>query len=130
MKQFLKFLTKLKSYWKLYQNYGYEGETVEFIINNYERVLCNRTKTMSKPTYYLEDVLRKIDNWYEDMMREISMENKNLIEEIITTIEKEFENSNHTEYRCVDDSVIHTDVGYVEGWFNEYKDILRKRYCE
>ncbi len=38
MKQFLKFLTKLKSFWKLYQNYGYDGEAVGFIINNYEGV--------------------------------------------------------------------------------------------
>ena len=67
MKQFLKFLTKIKSFWKFYQNYGYDGEDVEFIIDNYERVLCNRTKTMSKPTYYLEDVLRELDNWYEEM---------------------------------------------------------------
>lgn len=65
MKQFLKFLTKIKSFWKFYQNYGYDGETVEFIIDNYESVLCNRTKTMSKPTYYFEDVLRELDNWYE-----------------------------------------------------------------
>lgn len=67
MKQFLKFLTKIKSFWKFYQNYGYDGEDVGFIIENYERVLCNRTKTMSKPTYYLEDVLRELDNWYEEM---------------------------------------------------------------
>lgn len=70
MKQFLKFLTKIKSFWKLYQNYGYDGEMVEFIIDNYERVLRNRTKTMSKPTYYLEDFLKEIDNWYEKMMEE------------------------------------------------------------
>ena len=71
MKQFLKFLTKIKSFWKFYQNYGYDGEDIEFIIDNYERVLCNRTKTMSKPTYYLEDVLRELDNWYEDRMGEL-----------------------------------------------------------
>lgn len=67
MKQFLKFLTKIKSFWKFYQNYGYDGETVEFITGNYERVLCNRTKTMSKPTYYANDVITQIDNWYEEM---------------------------------------------------------------
>lgn len=70
MKQLLKFLTKIKSFWKFYQNYGYDGEDIEFIIDNYERVLYNRTKTMSKPTYYLEDVLRELDNWYEEMMEE------------------------------------------------------------
>lgn len=66
MKQFLKFLTKIKSFWKFYQNYGYDGEEVEFITENYEKLLCNRTKTMSKPTYYPEDALREIDNWYEE----------------------------------------------------------------
>lgn len=35
MKQSLKFLTKIKSFWKFYQNYEYDGETVEFIIDNY-----------------------------------------------------------------------------------------------
>lgn len=70
MKKFLKFLTKIKSFWKFYQDYGYDGEDVEFIIDNYESVLCNQTKTMSKPTYCLEDVLRELDNWYEDRMEE------------------------------------------------------------
>lgn len=64
MKQFLKFLTKIKSFWKLYQNYGYDGEDIEFIIENYQDVLQNRTKLMSKPTYYANDVIKQIDEWY------------------------------------------------------------------
>lgn len=64
MKQFLKFLTKIKSFWKLYQNYGYDGETAEFIIENYQDVLQNRTKPMSKPTYYSSEVIKQIDEWY------------------------------------------------------------------
>lgn len=67
MKQFLKFLTKLKSFWKLYQDYGYDGEAVEFIIENHQEVLQSRTKTMSKPAYYAKDVIEQIDNWYEEM---------------------------------------------------------------
>lgn len=70
IKQALTFLAKIPSFWKFYQNYGYDGEDVEFIIDNYERVLCNRTKTMSKPTYYLEDVLNEIDKWYIERMGE------------------------------------------------------------
>lgn len=66
MNQFLKFLEKIKSFWRLYANYGYDGETIEFIIDTYEKLLCERTKTMSKPTYYLEDILREIDKWYEE----------------------------------------------------------------
>lgn len=64
MKQFLKFLTKIKSFWKFYYNYGYDGETVEFIIENYQDVLQNRTKLMSKPTYNANDVIKQIDEWY------------------------------------------------------------------
>lgn len=66
MHQFLTFLTKLKSFWKLYKDYGYDGEAIEFIIDTYEKLLCERTKTMSKPTYYLEDVLAEIDRWYDE----------------------------------------------------------------
>jgi len=66
MQTFLKFLTKLRGFWKFYKHYEYDGETVEFIIDTYVKVLCNRTKTMSKPTYYCIDVVREIDNWYED----------------------------------------------------------------
>ena len=66
MKQFLKFLTKIKSFWKFYQNYEYDGETVEFIIENYQDVLQKRTKLMSKPTYCANGVIEQIDNWYEE----------------------------------------------------------------
>lgn len=66
MKQFLTFLTKIKSFWKFYRNYEYDGETAEFIIENYQDVLQNRTKMMSKPTYYSDAVIEQIDNWYEE----------------------------------------------------------------
>lgn len=64
MKLFLKFLAKLKSFWKFYRDYQYDGETAEFIIENYQYVLQNRTKLMSKPTYYASDVIKQIDEWY------------------------------------------------------------------
>lgn len=65
MKQFLKFLTKMKGFWKIYSGYGYDGETVEFIIENYTEILCNRTSIMSYPTYYARDVIAQIDDWFE-----------------------------------------------------------------
>lgn len=67
MKEFLKFLTKLRGFWKIYSGYGYDGETVEFIIENYTIVLETRTRLMSKPTYYARDVIAEIDKWYEDL---------------------------------------------------------------
>ena len=66
MNQFLNFLKKIKSFWTLHKDYGYDGETIGFIIDTYEKLLCERTKTMSKPTYYLEDVLAEIDRWYAE----------------------------------------------------------------
>lgn len=66
MRQFWDFLTKIRSFWKLYKDYGYDGETIEFIIDTYEKLLCERTKTMSKPTYYLKDILAEIDKWYAE----------------------------------------------------------------
>ena len=54
---------------------------------------------------------------------------ENLIEEIIETIEKELDNTPYgSEYHCEDGTIIITDVGYVLGWFREYKDVLRRKY--
>lgn len=66
MNQLLNFFKKIKSFWKLYSDYGYDGETIEFIIDTYEKLLCERTKTMSKPTYHLKDILVEIDKWYAE----------------------------------------------------------------
>nr|WP_185911976.1 hypothetical protein [Clostridium sp. Marseille-P7770] len=57
------------------------------------------------------------------------MNNKDLIEELITTIEDEFNKSNSIRYYCNDGTEIATDVGYVAEWFEEYKEVLRRRYC-
>ena len=57
------------------------------------------------------------------------MDKKEFIEELITTIEEEFEIPGcSTEYECKEGNIISTDVGYVYEWFNEYKEVLRKRY--
>ncbi len=66
IRNFFCFIKWLPGYYKLQQNYGYDPETYEFIIDNYEKVLCNRTRVMSKPTYYWKDVVAEIDRWYEE----------------------------------------------------------------
>lgn len=67
IKRFFVFVKWLPKYFKLHKNYGYKPDTYDFIIQNYEHVLCNRTKVMSKPTYHYNDVIREIDRWYEEM---------------------------------------------------------------
>lgn len=50
MKQFLKFLAKIKSFWKFYQNYGYDGEKVGFDVskrlNERHILFCKRILKM------------------------------------------------------------------------------------
>lgn len=70
MKQLFRFIMNIRGYWNLHKNYEYDPNTYEFIIQQYETVLCERTKTMSKPTYYARDVVSEIDKFYEDLYEE------------------------------------------------------------
>lgn len=69
MKRLLKFIKNIKIYWILENKYGYNPGAYDFIIEEYTKVLCNRTKTMSKPTYYANDVIKEIDSWYEEKLK-------------------------------------------------------------
>ena len=55
---------------------------------------------------------------------------KDVIEDLLSTIEKELHNSGQTIYICEDSTHIVTDVCYVEEWFDEYKEKIRKKYCK
>lgn len=61
-----RFIKNIKSFCKFYKDYEYNGEDCEFIIANYQEVLCRRTKTMSKPTYCASAVIAEIDRWYNE----------------------------------------------------------------
>lgn len=66
MKQFINFLSRIGTFWKFYRDYEYDGEVMRLIVENYQEVLCSRTKLMSKPTYYARDVIEQMDEWYEE----------------------------------------------------------------
>ena len=53
-------------------------------------------------------------------------ERAKVLTEISDAIDRELESSNNSEYKCKDGTEIHTDVGYVYEWWNEYKKILQK----
>lgn len=72
IKELLLFIRYLPGYYKLHSDYGYTPDTYDFIIDNYEKVLCNTTKTMSKPTYCWRSVVSEIDRYYEEMYKEES----------------------------------------------------------
>ena len=65
-KRFFRFLKSIKSFYQFYSDYGYDGETCEFIVEQYTQVLCNITRFMSKPTYYAGDVISQLDEWYSN----------------------------------------------------------------
>ena len=53
-----------------------------------------------------------------------------IVEEIIGTIERELDKATtNADYICEDGTIIGTDVGYVYEWIEEYKDVLRRKYC-
>ena len=70
VKELLLFIRYQPGYYKLHKNYLYEPDTYDFIIDNYEKVLCNTTKTMSKPTYHWKSVVSEIDRYYEEIYKE------------------------------------------------------------
>jgi hypothetical protein len=45
---------------------------------------------------------------------------------LVSRIEEELNNSTLTEYKCLNGTIIKTDVGYVEDWFNEWRNSLPK----
>lgn len=53
---------------------------------------------------------------------------KEVINDLINTIERELQNSTSTRYRTAEGDYIDTDVDYVYDWFKEYKEVLRLRY--
>ena len=52
------------------------------------------------------------------------------MEDFIKRIEEELSNSSLTIYRCKDGTEIHTDVGYIDDWFDKYKLTLQKKADE
>lgn len=61
----MKWIKRIIGFVKLYKDYGYDAETLRHIIKTYTRIICNRTRLMSKPTYYYEYIIRQIDEWYD-----------------------------------------------------------------
>lgn len=71
MKMLFRFIKNIKSFWKFYKDYEYNGKDCQFIIENYQEVLCSRTKTMSKPTYRASAVIAEIDEWYNESWKSV-----------------------------------------------------------
>ena len=87
IKNLITFIKQIPGYYKLYTWYEYDPLTYDFIVYHYEKVLCNRTRRMSKPTYHWQDVIFELDDWYDECYKD---EIKSYEEEI-KRLEKEME---------------------------------------
>lgn len=66
MKTLIDFIKNIKSFYRFYKDYEYNGDDCRFIIANYEKVLQSRTKTLRESTYWSSTVIAEMDKWYED----------------------------------------------------------------
>lgn len=66
MKTLIDFIKNIKSFYRFYKDYEYNGDDCRFVVANYEKVLQSRTKTLREPTYWSSTVIAEMDKWYED----------------------------------------------------------------
>ena len=64
MKQLFKFIMSLKSFWKLYRDYGYNADELRFILTQYDIVIFNRTNLVTDSKHCAMDILQHIYEWY------------------------------------------------------------------
>lgn len=71
MKTLIDFIKNLKSFYRFYKDYEYNGDDCRFVVANYEKVLQSRTKTLKEPTYWSSTVIAEMDRWYEDSWKQM-----------------------------------------------------------
>lgn len=62
MKQLIGFLKQLKSFWKLYWDFDYDGNELRFIVTQYEKILYKRTDWKHSN----KDIIKQLDEWYAE----------------------------------------------------------------
>ena len=64
------FIKKIGSFYRFWRDYEYDGDCAAFIVEQYQSVMSNRTRFLSKPTYSAQTVIAAIDEWYEKVYEE------------------------------------------------------------
>nr|DAL83846.1 MAG TPA: hypothetical protein [Caudoviricetes sp.] len=77
--------------------------------------------------YCVDGIIKRLNEIYELRVENERLK-RNIIAELINTIESELSVSESFFYIPKDSDSITTDVGNIQDWFDEYKDVLRKRY--
>lgn len=70
MRELFGFIKNIGSFYKFWKDYEFNGNTMAYIIEQYQSVVSNRTRCLSKPTYSANTVISAIDEWYERVYEE------------------------------------------------------------
>jgi hypothetical protein len=90
------------------------------------RIYEDIKQSMKNKEIVKRDTLKMVLNTSKLLAKDAKIETPT-DEMVLNAIKKELKQSSTTEYICNDGTVIHTDVGYVEDWFNKYEQVLRRR---
>ena len=126
MRDFIGFIKNIGSFYRFWRDYEFTGEDASFIIEQYQSVLSNRTKCLSKPTYYAIGVINALDQWYEKAYEE-EKENDS-IESFELELDKFCEGCGYFE-----PDVTKIDVSSMEDMFNhdkKFRTYIKCTKCE
>lgn len=128
MRELFGFIKNIGSFYKFWKDYEINGNTMAYIIEQYQSVLSNRTRCLSKPTYSSNTVICAIDEWYERVYEEQDEEEKDQIESFELELDKFCEGCGHF---CPDITKI--DVSSMEDMFNhdkKFRTYIKCTKCE
>ena len=114
MRELFGFIKNIGSFYKFWKDYEFNGNAMAYIIEQYQSVISNRTRCLSKPTYSASTVICAIDEWYERVYEEQDEEEKDQIESFELELDKFCEGCGHF---CPD--VTKIDVSTMEDMFEK-----------
>ena len=128
MRDLIGFIKNIGSFYKFWKDYEFNGNAMAYIIEQYQSVISNRTRCLSKPTYSDSTVICAIDEWYERVYEEQDEEEKEQIESFELELDKFCENCGHF---CPD--VTKIDVSTMEDMLNhdqKFRTYIKCTKCE
>ena len=88
MRELFGFIKNIGSFYKFWKDYEFNGNAMAYIIEQYQSVISNRTRCLSKPTYAASTVICAIDEWYERVYEEQDEEENDQIESFELELDK------------------------------------------
>jgi hypothetical protein len=127
MRELFGFIKNIGSFYKFWKDYEFNGNAMAYIIEQYQSVISNRTRCLSKPTYSAETIVCALDEWYEKVYEECK-EDDDKIESFELELDKFCEGCGHF---CPD--VTKIDVSSMEDMFNhdqKFRTYIKCTKCE